>query len=145
MSDHRRRRPGDKHITLRSSTDQLSALRAELRCLLDETGIADSASHDVVLATHEAAVNAMVHGNQLDPEKRVTITAQISYDLIRIEVADEGPGFDWQAAVERARSRRIPADAVAGRGLMVMLHIMDALQYNTSGNVVTLEKRRGLT
>ncbi len=145
MNDHPRQRPRDKHIALRSSTDQLSALRAELRRLLEEAGIADSASHDVVLATHEAAVNAMVHGNRLDPDKHVTITARISQDSIRIEVADEGPGFDWRAAVDRARSRQIPADAVAGRGVMVMLHIMDALQYNTSGNVVTLEKRRGLT
>ena len=141
MSDHHRAASAEERVTLPSSTDQLVKLRAALRRALDESAFSDDERHDIVLATHEAAVNAMTHGNGLDPAKRVVISIRVTPQTAEIEVVDEGDGFDWQAATQRVREGRIPADAVAGRGLMVMLRMMDAMQYSTSGNTVRLRKR----
>src|SRR5262245_41610089 len=52
--------------------------------------------HDIFgihLAMEEALVNAIKHGNRHDLSKSVRVACQVSRDKVRIEIADEGPGF----------------------------------------------------
>jgi len=102
--------------------------------------------HDIFsihLALEEALVNAIKHGNGLDLAKRVRVRCRMSDDLVQIEIADEGKGFD---------PARIPdptdlhhRECPSGRGVMLMRSFMDLVEYNERGNCVLLEKRRTKT
>src|ERR1051325_11576351 len=47
----------------------------------------------VRLAIEEALVNAIKHGNRMDPSKTVRITCRAAPHKIRIEIEDQGEGF----------------------------------------------------
>lgn len=95
----------------------------------------------VHLAVEEAITNAIVHGNKLDPGKRVHVTCEVSADRVLVSIADEGPGFDPGGIPDCTADDRL--DAPGGRGVMLMRSFMTRIEYNTAGNAVELEKRRG--
>jgi serine/threonine-protein kinase RsbW len=124
-----------------SLKSQLSPLRAQLRELLSRRRLSESAVHDLVLAVHEAVVNAMVHGNRLDPERSVRLRIEFRAREVEVEVADEGGGFDWRGWLVRVQCEGVPPDSPSGRGIRVISCVMDRIAYNASGNVVHLTKR----
>jgi len=100
--------------------------------------------HDVFsvhLALEEALVNAIRHGNRLDESKQVHVACRMSPDLIRIEITDEGEGFDPSAIPDPTDPSNI--EAPSGRGIMLMRNFMSREEYNDTGNHVVMEKERG--
>ena len=66
----------------------------------------------IKLAVQEAVVNAIKHGNRMDPEKKVFIRYRISSERFDIHVIDEGRGFNpdevrqvraWRRAIKSLR------------------------------------------
>ena len=99
--------------------------------------------HDVFsihLALEEALVNAIEHGNEFDPEKQVRVCCQLADDLLRIEVTDEGPGFDPAKVPDPTDEQHL--ENPGGRGVLLMRRFMDRVEYSAKGNAVVLEKRR---
>lgn len=92
------------------------------------------------LAAEEAIVNAILHGNQLDPGKKVKVLSRVSTEVVRIEVHDEGPGFDPSTVPDCTRDDRLQIPS--GRGLMLMRSFMTRIEYLGRGNIVLLEKVR---
>jgi len=92
------------------------------------------------LAAEEAIVNAIVHGNKLDPAKQVAVVCEVSARRVLIEVADEGEGFDPRQVPDCTADDRL--DVPNGRGVMLMRSFMTRIEYNTKGNAVLLEKVR---
>jgi len=101
-------------------------------------------AHDlfgVHLAMEEALVNAIQHGNRFDEDKQVRIACRIAPGLVRIEITDEGEGFDPAAVPDPTENGRL--ESPGGRGVMLMRAFMTRVEYNESGNRVILEKERG--
>ena len=95
----------------------------------------------VRLALEEALVNAIKHGNRLAPDKRVRVVCRISSELIRVEITDQGEGFDPTTVPDPTDPDRLGTPY--GRGVMLIKAFMSRVQYNASGNQVVLEKNRG--
>jgi len=93
------------------------------------------------LAVEEAIVNAIVHGNKLDPAKTVHVSCSVSPELARIEITDAGAGFDPASVPDCTLEERL--EVPSGRGVMLMRSFMSRIEYNARGNSVLLEKRRG--
>src|ERR1700687_2136003 len=53
----------------------------------------DRVIFSIKLAVEEALVNAIKHGNQLDPAKVVAIGSNITLERFDVIITDEGPGF----------------------------------------------------
>ncbi|OHB78216.1 MAG: hypothetical protein A2V98_10800 [Planctomycetes bacterium RBG_16_64_12] len=99
--------------------------------------------HDIFsvhLAMEEALVNAIRHGNRLDTSKQVHVACRVSPELIRIEITDEGEGFDPSSVPDPTDPAHI--EAPSGRGLMLMRSFMSRVEYNDVGNRVVMEKER---
>jgi serine/threonine-protein kinase RsbW len=92
------------------------------------------------LAAEEALVNAVVHGNKLDPGKTVQVEYLVSPDVMRLEITDQGDGFDPRSVPDCTLAERL--DCPSGRGVMLMRSFMTRIEYNAKGNSVLLEKRR---
>lgn len=104
----------------------------------------DYPSRDVFgmrLALEEALVNAIKHGNGIDPEKSVRIGCRITPELVRVEVEDEGEGFRPEEVPDPTEDENL--ERPCGRGIMLMRAFMSSVSYNELGNRVVLEKLRG--
>lgn len=102
------------------------------------------AKHDVFgihLALEEALVNAIMHGNRSDSDKQVRVSCRISPKVVRVEITDEGEGFDPSKVPNPTDPHRL--EVPSGRGVMLMKAFMSRVEYNAPGNHVILEKERG--
>jgi serine/threonine-protein kinase RsbW len=97
--------------------------------------------HGVHLAMEEALVNAIKHGNRLDESKSVRVVCRFRPDAVRIEIADEGPGFKPEEVPDCTADDRL--EVPSGRGIMLMRAFMSLVEYNDLGNQVVMEKRLG--
>ena len=101
-------------------------------------------SHEESLALrhslHEAVVNAVRHGNHGDVSQHVRICYRFLSSEIFIEVEDEGPGFDRDLIPDPTseENRCRPG----GRGLLMMRHFMNSVEYNERGNCVMMRRTR---
>ncbi len=105
------------------------------------TGWRASELFGVRLAIEEAVVNAIKHGNQHDPHKRVHVTCTLTAERFWIRIADEGPGFDPEAVPDCTLDENLTKPS--GRGVKLMQHYMTRVEYNKAGNCVEMEKLAG--
>jgi serine/threonine-protein kinase RsbW len=99
---------------------------------------------DVELALREALDNAVVHGNQEDPETRVHIRCRCGPGKeISIVVTDQGKGFDF----EKTLGNGLASDPTSehGRGIRLMKAYMDDVHFERGGSEVHLRKRSRTT
>ncbi len=111
--------------------------------LLDRLGEHSWPSADIFsihLAVEEAIVNAIVHGNKLAADKKVHVECFVSPTVARIEITDEGAGFDPNQVPDCTREDRL--DVPSGRGVMLIHNFMTRVEYNECGNRVLMEKTR---
>jgi serine/threonine-protein kinase RsbW len=94
----------------------------------------------VHLATEEALVNAIHHGNGSDAGKNVHFVCWLSRDLVHIEISDEGRGFDPSTVPDPTNGEHLQSPC--GRGLMLMRAFMSRVEFNARGNCVTMQKQR---
>lgn len=88
----------------------------------------------VSVAVLQAVENAIVHGNDSDEQKHVSLTLGTCRGGIFAEVADEGHGFDYNSYGE------LPSDGQStGKGIFVMHQLADRLSFDEGGRKVRLE------
>jgi serine/threonine-protein kinase RsbW len=130
---------GEKRLsTLGEVQDVLSALCGEL----EAAGYPEKDVFAVRLALDEALVNAVKHGNQGDPGKVVCVRYQITPESLRVEVEDQGEGFDPAQVPDPRAPENL--ERASGRGLFLMQVYMTWVHYNERGNAVTLCRYRTL-
>jgi len=93
------------------------------------------------LALEEALVNAIIHGNGLDAEKKVQVKCHIGPESLRVEIRDQGAGFQAEEVPDPTDCENL--ERPCGRGIMLMRSFMTKVEYNESGNCVSMEKQRG--
>ncbi len=86
------------------------------------------------VALAEALANAIQFGNQSDPAKRVRIIAELISDEIRLGVSDQGVGFDPSRVPEPTSPESLEGEC--GRGLFLIRHLVDRLEFNDQGNTI---------
>ena len=91
----------------------------------------------IVLA--EAIANAILRGNREHRDKAVDVRALLLADEVRIEIADEGDGFDPERVPEPLAEG---VSGTGGRGLFLMRHLADSVVFNDRGNSVCITLRR---
>lgn len=98
---------------------------------------------NVPVALAEALSNAILRGNNDDPAKHVHVHAEVDSDRLIIEIADEGPGFDFDAKVIEPTEGDL--DREDGRGLFLMRKLMDTVERVpvANGNAVRMTLQRG--
>jgi serine/threonine-protein kinase RsbW len=92
------------------------------------------------LAFDEAITNAMVHGNRLDPSKKVHVTAFADEQCWGAIVEDEGEGFKPEDIPDPNDTSFRFRDA--GRGILLINGYVDELKYNRKGNRLLMARHR---
>lgn len=89
----------------------------------------------------EVLANAITYGNREDPTKHVEIRVEARSDRIRLTVTDAGEGFDPSSVPDPTAPEALEREA--GRGLFVIRHLVDEVDFNAKGNAVCLTLRAG--
>jgi anti-sigma regulatory factor (Ser/Thr protein kinase) len=90
-------------------------VRRTTRWFLVGQGVSEQCTRDVVLALHEAVVNALQHGHG-----RVEVELEVRGGRVTATVRDSGGGFDPALLVAPC-----PGMDERGRGLYIVAHLMD--------------------
>jgi len=92
----------------------------------------------IKLALEEALVNAVKHGNKLDPAKKIRVQYRITDQRADIAIEDQGTGFNPAELPDPTSEENICR--CCGRGILLMRAYMSNVIFNPQGNKVTLTK-----
>lgn len=129
-------------IFIPSDTTAGQSVQDRIVRFLEDLQYNDRDVFGIRLAMEEALVNAIKHGNRMDPKKSVRIACRISHRKIRIEIEDQGSGFQPESVPDPTADENL--ERPCGRGIMLMRAFMTLIEYNEAGNRVVLEKDRSI-
>jgi len=121
-----------------------SAIDGEFRWILSKLKANNFSQEDIFavhLALEEAFLNAVQHGNKMDPDKEIKIDYSVSLDKVEISMTDEGNGFDPDAVPDPRCDENLYKPE--GRGLLLMRSYMDVVEFNERGNRVRMVRYKG--
>ncbi len=129
-------------LTLESDLSSVEVADEVARRVATTAGFDDEDRHKIDMAVHETVINAIAHGNQRDPNKRVWLRFQIHSDRLEIRIRDQGRGFDPSRVADPLEDRNLLN--VSGRGVFLTRTFMDEYRVEKArggGTEVVLVKR----
>ena len=134
----------DRHVTrdfsLPSDLSEVHRVQAEIEEALQANRFGDSDVFAIKLAVEEALVNAIKHGNQMEPDKTVRVAYTVNDEQFSIRIEDEGLGFSPAEVPDPTAEENI--ERPCGRGLLIIRNFMTSVDYVGCGNVVVMFKVR---
>lgn len=82
----------------------------------------------------EAISNSILFGAGGDPARRISVAAELTEQTIRLEVTDDGPGFDPQEVPDPTLPDGLARSI--GRGLFLIRSLADRVEFNDQGNTI---------
>jgi len=124
--------------TLLSDVNVISPFVDQLMHFISRFRATDG-NFEIELALREAVVNAIVHGNQEDPNKHVYVKCRCMADgEVLITVEDEGHGFENGVVPDPTSPDNLLR--THGRGIRLMRASMDELRFENGASVVHMHK-----
>jgi serine/threonine-protein kinase RsbW len=105
-----------------------------------EAGLDEDERFRVTKAVREAAVNAVLHGNDYDPAKQITATFENTGNALVITIADEGAGLNPETIPDPLAPENLLRGT--GRGIFLIRSFMDEVHFRQlhPGTELTLVK-----
>jgi serine/threonine-protein kinase RsbW len=125
-----------KKIRIESEVGNLRVVENAIDEATAVIGISQDNYGKIMVSAMEAVNNAILHGNHLNPEKVVDIEISYKCDQLYITVTDEGSGFRPETVPDPTTPENI--EALNGRGIYLMSHLADKIEYSERGNSVTM-------
>lgn len=82
---------------------------------------------DIRLILNELIINSVVHGNEFNRNKCVNLCLEVVGNTIRIEVADEGKGIDFNISSYDPEELKC-----CGRGLVIVDGLSDEMYFDNN-------------
>lgn len=92
------------------------------------------------MAVEEALVNAIKHGNQMDPAKQVRVIYALNLENFEVHITDEGPGFAPEDVPDPTAPENL--ERPCGRGLLLIRHYMSDVSFRDGGKTISMFKHR---
>ena len=93
----------------------------------------------IKLGLHEALVNAVKHGNNLDPKKNIRVRRIITPNWCVWQIQDEGNGLEIKKRLYKLPEKK---SSVSGRGLYIINECFDDIRWSNKGNRLQLALKR---
>jgi serine/threonine-protein kinase RsbW len=116
-------------LTVPSDTENLALIREFVVNVGSQAGLGEDDVAKLELAVDEACANVIEHAHGHDTGKEVTVRATFDTSTLRIEVVDEGEGFDPTTQPTTPVEQMVHDRRTGGLGLRVMTSLMDEVSY----------------
>jgi serine/threonine-protein kinase RsbW len=124
-----------------SELESVDAAEQAVLSMADRLGFDEDAMHRIGIALREAMVNAVVHGNKYNAQKKVKLSAAPENNGLKIVITDEGSGFEIQTVPDPLARENLLKES--GRGILLMQAFVDEFQVrrlSPQGTEVTMIK-----
>ena len=131
----------EKELIIPSSQEHLSEADEFIESTLAELGVDGSLVADIAITSTELINNAILHGNKGDAGKRVKIRLAVKNETVKIDIIDQGDGFDPTNIPDPLAKENLLKEV--GRGIFIVKSLVDSLEFDQEpgwGTKATLTK-----
>jgi serine/threonine-protein kinase RsbW len=125
-----------KKFQIKSKVSSLRIVEKAIDEATNELGITSDNYGKILVSTLEGVNNAILHGNNSDPEKMVDIEISTGIEELKITITDEGEGFIPTTLPDPTVPENL--ESLNGRGVYLMSRLADEIIYSKKGNAVTM-------
>ncbi|MBK6836083.1 MAG: ATP-binding protein [Bacteroidetes bacterium] len=126
----------DQKLRLPSKTENLILVERMVEDVCELFNIGEEKFGNIIISVTEAVNNAILHGNNGNPDKKFDIAFKSSPTDISFVVHDEGSGFDYTTLPDPTAPENIEKDS--GRGVFLMQNLADKVEFEDGGKTVVL-------
>jgi len=132
--------PGPLRFSLPSTMESVGVVEAAADKLAAQACLDEDERFRLTMAVREAAVNAVLHGNDYDPEKMITASFENNGKSLVISIADQGKGLDPDTLPDPLAPENLLRGT--GRGIFLIRSFMDEVNFRQlhPGTELTLVK-----
>ncbi len=129
-------------LVIQSDPDNVVTVDEWAERIAEEMGFTEDHRDDIAISVTEAVNNAICHGNNNDPNRRVIIEFDKGKDALKVSVRDEGGGFNPGDVDDPRKPENLMKPC--GRGLLIIRKLMDEVWFacRKNGMQVVMVKRR---
>jgi serine/threonine-protein kinase RsbW len=141
MRENARHVPETVERFLESTLESVDSAEELAVAIAEKAGFDEDDLMRIGMAVRESMVNAVVHGNRYNANKKVRVSVANSADRYTIQIADEGEGFEYREVPDPLAPENLMR--TSGRGLFLIRSFMDEFQVRRleqGGTEVTLVK-----
>ena len=117
--------------SLESTLDSVNRAEEVATEMANKMGFDEETINRISMAVREASVNAVLHGNQYDPKKKLTVAFENTGKDLVITVSDEGKGLNPEAIPDPLAPENLLKQS--GRGIFLIRAFMDELRIRNLG------------
>ncbi len=127
-------------FALSSTMDSVSEVEAAAEKFAVEAGLGEDERFRTTMAVREAAVNAVLHGNDYDPAKQINVSFENTGKDLVITISDQGKGLDPATLPDPLAPENLMRGT--GRGIFLIRSFMDEVRFRQlhPGTELTLVK-----
>lgn len=120
--------------------ESVGEVEAAAEKLAAEAGLDEDETFRITMAVREAAINAVLHGNEYDPSKHICVSFENTGSSLVFVVTDEGKGLDPDTLPDPREPENLLRGT--GRGIFLIRSLMDEVHFRQlkPGTELTLVK-----
>ncbi|MDX2001517.1 MAG: ATP-binding protein [Chitinophagales bacterium] len=126
----------DFKIKIASNPDNIVEVENFIDQIRETINIGDDVYGNIIISLTEAVNNAIIHGNECDENKEVTVSCKKDGHKIVFSVTDEGEGFDYNNLPDPTDPENL--EKLTGRGVFLMKQLSDLLVFSKGGSSVEM-------
>ena len=125
--------------TLDSTLESVNTAEETAMKMAAKAGFGEDESHQIAMSVREAAVNAVLHGNAYDPQKKMRMSIEQSSDSFIVSIADEGKGLKPEEVPNPLAQENILKQS--GRGIFLIKSLADDVRFDFSEDGTTVSAK----
>lgn len=123
-----------KILVIKSDVAELKKVEDFIINIFNDNNLELKYFNKIYLCVSEAVLNSIKHGNKNDLQKNVSIRIDFDTEQFKIQVEDEGDGFDINMIEDPTKRKNLKNEE--GRGIFIITKLSEQIEYNKKGNLV---------
>ncbi|MDX5419704.1 MAG: ATP-binding protein [Hymenobacteraceae bacterium] len=120
-------------ITVSCTKKNLKQIRDFVTDYLAGFQLSDILMNQIVLAVDEICANLIIHANQEDPSKFISLNVSEKSGMLKFEITDNGVAFRRSEYKEPNIEEHVRIGKKGGVGIALVNRIMDKVEFETAG------------
>ena len=126
-------------LILTSIAHSITEVEPFVDTICSELEVQEELFGNILVALTEAVNNAIHHGNELDPVKKVHVQARVDGRILTFIIRDQGPGFDYNNLPDPTSPENL--EKPSGRWVFLMSQLSDLVIFSDRGSTVEVQFR----
>ncbi len=123
-------------ISIPSLIDNIKIVESFIDNAREKYPINEDIYGNIMISVTECVTNAIVHGNNLDGNKKVDLELHLDENQVEFVIMDEGQGFDFDHLIDPTAPENL--EKTGGRGIFIMKHLADGIKFEDKGRKTIL-------